>query len=64
MKVMDANDGSLVDFSAQVHEGFLGKTVNGMPPPPVESWAEQMIMKSVMEQIAHRLEQALKKLKR
>ena len=64
MKVMDANDGSLVDFSALVHEGFLGKTVNGMPPPPVESWAEQMIMKSVTEQIAPRLEQSLQKLKR
>ena len=64
MKVMDANDGSLVDACPVVYDSFLGKTVNGMPPPPIESWAEQMIMKPVMEQIAPRLEQALKKLKR
>ena len=64
MKVVDAKDGSLVDACPVIYDSFLGKTVNGMPPPPVESWAEQMIMKPVMEQIAPRLEQALKKLKR
>jgi hypothetical protein len=64
MKVRDANDGSLVDACPVIHDSFLGKTGNGIPPPPVEAWAEQMIMKPVIVQIAPRLEQALKKLKR
>ncbi len=64
MKVRDVNDGSLVDACPVVYDSFLGKTVNGMTPPPVETWAEQMIMKPVMEQIMPRLEQALQKLKR
>ena len=64
MKVIDANDGSLVDACPVVYDSFLGKTVNGIPPPPVETWAEQMIMKPVMELIAPRLEQVLQGLKR
>ena len=64
MKVVDANGGSLVDACPVIYDGFLGKPVNGMPPPPVESWPEQMIMKPVTEQIAPRLEQALQRLKR
>ena len=64
MKVVDANDGTLVDACPVVYDSFLGKTVNGMPPPPVETWAEQMIMKPVIEQIAPRLEQVLQRLKR
>lgn len=63
MKVIDANDGSLVDACPVVYDSFLGKTVNGMPPPPVETWAEQMIMKPVMELIVPRLEQVLQGLK-
>jgi hypothetical protein len=64
MKVVDANDGSLVDACPVMYDNFLGKTSNGMPPPPVESWAEQMIMKAVMEVIVPRLDQVLQGLKR
>ena len=63
MKVVNANDGSLVDACPVVWDSFLGKTSNGMPPPPVESWAEQMIMRSVMEVIVPRLDALLQGLK-
>ena len=64
MKVVDANDGSLVDACPVVFDSALGKTTNGMPPPPVETWAEQMITRPIMELIAPRLEQVLQGLKR
>ena len=64
MKVVDANDGSLVDSCPVMYDSFLGKTSNGMPPPPVESWAEQVIIKSVMEVIVPRLDQVLQGLKK
>ena len=64
MKVVDANDGSLIDACPVVYDSYLGKTVNPFPPPPIENWAEQMIMKPVMEQIVPRLEQVLQRLKR
>lgn len=63
MKVVNANDGSLVDACPVIWDSFLGKTSNGMPPPPVESWAEQMIMRSVMEVIVPRLYVILQSLK-
>ena len=63
MKVVDANDGTLVDACPVMYDSALGKTVNGMPPPPVESWAEQMIIKPVTEVIVPRLEQVLPKIK-
>lgn len=64
MKVVDANDGTLIDACPVVYDSYLGKTVNPFPPPPIENWAEQMIMKPVMEQIVPRLEQVLQRLKR
>ncbi len=63
MKVVDANDGTLVDSCPVMYDSALGKTVDGMPPPPVESWAEQMIIKPVTEVIVPRLEQILPKVK-
>ncbi len=55
MKVVDANDGSLKDSCPVMWDNFLGKTTNGMPPPPIAAYAEQMIAKVVTEVIAPRL---------
>ena len=62
MKVVDANDGSLIDACPVAFDSPLGKTTNGVPPPPVEAWAEQMISRPVMELIVPRLELVLQKL--
>jgi len=55
MKVVDANDGSLKDSCPVMWDRFLGKTVAGLPPPPLATYAEQMIAGVVTEVISPRL---------
>jgi hypothetical protein len=63
MKVVNANDGSLVDACPIMWTGDFGRTMNPVSPPPVSTYYEQIIMKSVMEVIVPRLNQVLQGLK-
>ena len=63
MKVVNANDGSLVDACPIMWTGDFGRTMNPVPPPPLSYYYEKMISGPVMEVITPRLNQVLQGLK-